>query len=346
MLNRKIFVSMTAVLGIICIACGSYAVEDQYELYPSIGKKEKYPEMTETEGEYEAGDRFVFDLSSSLETGYDTNAYLEHYDEAASIFLQNAVGVETRSLIFEECVLRLAYDMTYLDYLRFAEPDLFDNIFTVGLDTQVTEKILWSLDYSLDLVGYPHDEASEYSISEIETGLKHSISDGLYHRLVYRYSNKEYTKWKIRNRVGTVQSSDREDKRNTIKYEMGYYMTDRTFLKPEFTVYFNDSNEAFIDYYDYTSIQTQLTGIHFLTDKIFTRLNAGYQYKSYDNRVVSDQDRGDQRDHLLSAGVSLFYDLNKNISLGTNFDYRKNFSNENSQKYTDYIMSCGIYYTY
>ena len=81
---------------------------------------------------------------------------------------------------------------------------------------------------------------------------------------------------------------------------------------------------------------------HLIIDKLYGTVNLGYQYKMYENRNVSDGD-DNQRDHMLMGGLSLFYDITPTLSIGANFDYRRNISNEGNQKYEDFIISSGIY---
>ena len=55
------------------------------------------------------------------------------------------------------------------------------------------------------------------------------IIDNVYYHVISRGNDKqivfkEYTKWKIRNRVGTLRSPDREDRRDTVRYKIDCYL--------------------------------------------------------------------------------------------------------------------------
>ena len=80
-----------------------------------------------------------------------------------------------------------------------------------------------------------------------------------------------------------------------------------------------------------------------ITDRLYGSANCALQYRRYDNRIVSDKVEGDERDRLFMSGASLFYDITPNVSVGTGVDCRHNFSNEGDQKYTDLIISGGLY---
>jgi len=335
-------ISISLICGLL-FASPILAVEDKDILYPTIGKKEEAvmekPAKKEIEG-------FEYALSASALLGYDTNVRLEHYDNASSFFFQNTFGANSSSQLFELCTLRCSYDITSIKYFRESEPDLLDNILGIGLDTQMIDDLLFSLDYTLDFVDYPHDKASEYTMHEFSAGLRHDITDSLYHKLVYKFSSKDYTKWKTRNDGGIVRAGDREDRRNTLQHILGWYISDRTYLQAEHSLYSNNSNDMFLDFYDFRAFKTKGTILHLITEKLYALANAGYQYRAFRNRVVSDQVDGDQRDKLLMLGTSLFYDVKQDLSVGVNLDYSKNFSNEGDEKYQDLIISSGLYWNY
>jgi len=71
--------------------------------------------------------------------------------------------------------------------------------------------------------------------------------------------------------------------------------------------------------------------------------NAGYQYKIFEDRSRSDFSDENQRDHLLTYGGSLFYDIMPHVSVGATVDYSKNRSNENVETYDNLVVSSGIY---
>ena len=326
-----------ACMGIFIPASSILAVEDQQELYPTIGKEAKVTPVPTVET-----DKSKIDFSASVITGYDTNIYLDHYDATASMFIQESFGAHVSSAVFENLTLRGGYDLTLIKYTRESEPNLLDNIINAGLDAELTDTLLLSVDYFADFVEYPHDKAEDYMINTCEFGLRHDITDELYQKIIYSLSHKDYSKWRTRARDGFRRLGKRKDWRNTIEHQLGYYLFDKTFIRANNTLYFNNSNEPFLSYYDYYALKSKATVIHLITDKLYGSANVGYQYKRYDNRNISDGD-DNQRDHLIMCGASLFYDIIPNVSIGTSFDYKKNISNEGNQKYTDYIIYSGIY---
>jgi hypothetical protein len=337
-----LLISLTSVS---IFASSSLAVEDEDVTYPSISKG-KYPavgkEITDVTSKEEP-DRFKIDFYASAIGGYDTNIYLDHYDATSSCFIQENFGARGRYILSDYLTLRGEYNLASIKYFRESEVDLLDNVIKTGFDFKIMDSLLWSADYILDFVGFPHDKADEYTLNGLETCLRHNITDWFYHKITYTFSHKDYPKWKISNRDGVFQKDDREDNRNTLEHQLGLFLTDKTLIKIENTIYFNNSNELYLDYYDYAAVKTKTTAIQLITDKLYGLVNIGYQYKTFENRNLTDNVRSHQKDHLLMCGTSLFYDIIPNIAIGTNFDYRKNISNEGARKYNDYIISGGLY---
>lgn len=325
----------------------SLAVEDEDITYPTATKAmypviSKKAEVVSAPSE-EKAEKFKMDFSLSVIGGYDTNVDLRHYDPNASFFIQEAFGARAKYPLSDSWTLRGEYDLTSIKYLRDSDPDLLNNIIKVGLDGKITSSLLWSIDYFIDFVDYPQDKTDKYTINALETALRQDITDRLYHKIIYKFSYKHYPNLKTRNRGGYFRLGDRKDTRNTLEHELGLYLTDKTLIKADNTIYFNNSNDLYLDYYDYTALKAKGTIIHLITDKLYALANVGYQYTRYKNRIVSDIVSDDQRDHLLMSGASLFYDITPVATIGTNFNYRKNFSNEGEEKYTDYIISSGLY---
>jgi hypothetical protein len=323
------------------------AVEDADVTYPTLDKS-KYPRVGKMEGGLLAPfkkkfDKLKMDFSISLLGGYTTNLYEDHYDATSSFFFQRTLGADVKYTISDLCTLKASGGLSSIKYFRESEPNLLNGMLKAGFESKIADSLLFSAEYFIDSVGYSCDEAERHAINGFEAGLKHDLTDWLYHKVNYIFSYKHYPKWKTRNRVGTIlPDDDRDDARNTIRHQIGFYLTDRTLINADNEISFNNSNYPFLDYYDYTAFKTKGAVTHLITDKLYGTVNLGYRYKTYENRNVSDGD-DNQRDHLWMGGISLFYDLMPGLSIGTNFDYRRNFSNEGDQKYKDFIISSGVY---
>jgi len=345
-------------MGVSIFLAPVLAVEDEDGQHPTVGRKTKKQVVVEEENilEDQLGDiipilvkkkigKLTVDVAASFVSGYDANVNLNRYDEEGSLFMQTAFGLYGKYPISDIFTLRSGYDYTSINYLKFSEPNLSDNILSVGLDAKIADNFLWSVDYMADFVDFPRDKDSKYTLNEISTTIRQDITSWIYQKVGYEFFNKHYPNRKTRNDRGVILARDRSDRRNTVFHQLGLYLGDKTFVKTENRAYLNDSNELFIDYYDYRALKSKVTVAHLLTDKLYGTASFAYQYKAYFKRSVSDNEF-DQRDHLFIYGTSIFYDVIPAVSVGTSFDFRKNYSNENSEKYEDYIVSSGVYCTF
>ena len=187
------------------------------------------------------------------------------------------------------------------------------------------------MDYRPDIVDLPHDQLGKYTEQRFETSLRQDISKRIYQKIIYGLSTRHYPKWAIRNNGGVFRFGNRNDLRNTVTHQIGFYLTDKVFLKEDNTFYYNHSNEQYLRYYDYKNYLTTTTLIHFTTKKLYETANFTYQYTSYDKRSVSDRQEK-ERENLFTFGGSVFYDITSYFTVGTTFNYRKNLSNEGKAK--------------
>jgi hypothetical protein len=347
--KKSIFIIISAVILGLFVSSFALAIEDEDEQYATVGKGKniidrdpvKYIIPTILRKKY---GKLKLDASASAVIGYDANVNLDRYDQDGSMFYQDALGLYAKyALVDDKIFVKGGYDFTWIKYFSFSDPDLTDNVFSTGLEAKISDNITWSGDYILDFVGFPRDEFSKYTMNAFETSVKHYLTDWLYHKIAYEIFRKDYPKWKPRNNRGVVVTErGRSDIRNTVAHQVGVFMDNKTFLKTENKYYFNDSNELFLDFYDYHAFKTKTSLTRILTNKLYGSASFAYQRKMYTQRSVGGQEF-DQRDNLYIYGISLFYDIIPSVSLGTSFDYRENNSNENQQKYEDYIVSSGVY---
>jgi len=326
-------------ISIICYGPSIFALTDVELRYPTV-------EVTKTEAARKIVQKTTqkpsINMSASLLFGYDDNARLDHYDGVGSMFFQEAVGISGKYPVNDTLAIRGSYDLTCINYLRTSDPNLVDNLFDIGMDKKIADNITWSFDYRPDIVDLPHDEFGKYTEQRFETSLRHDISKRIYQKITYGLSTRHYPKWPIRNNGGVFKFGKRNDLRNAVTHRLGLYLTDNIFLKEENEFYYNYSNEQYQEYYDYSSYITRTTLIHFMTKKLYEVANFSYQYIPYDKRSISDQQEK-QRDNVFTFGGSVFYDFTSNLTVGTNFTYRKSFSNEGVNNYHDYIISSGVY---
>lgn len=338
---RKIKFLMVLVCAIL-LTYPAFAVEDEDERYPTIAEPLNLSEMIK-----EPVENLELEFFAGSGIGYDDNIFLDHYDKVTSFFTETLFSAEAKypMPVWDWIKLKLGYDLTHILYFRNSDADLFDNIVKGGIETILFDIFTLDVEYNLDFVKYPKDKQGNYLGNQVEAGIKYDITDWLYHRLGYQFLYKDFDRRKTWNRLLTIQLGDRRDRRHTFESEAGLTLFDSTLLKVSNKLYFNNSNDEYLDYYDYYAYKITSSLIQIITDKLSGRASFGYQRKSYDGRDVSDKNEA-ERDHLFIYGGSLLYDITPALSAGLNYTYRRNFSNENDQQYAGSIISTGIYYSF
>ncbi|MFH1752691.1 MAG: hypothetical protein ABH875_00750 [Candidatus Omnitrophota bacterium] len=287
--------------------------------------------------------KLILNAAASSISGYDNNVNLNRYDQDGSFFNQNNLSIHGKyPIVKDKLYLKSGYDFTWIKYFKFSDPDLVDNVLSAGIETKLPKDLTWEVGYAADFVGFPRDKISRYTMNLLETSLKQDVTGWLYHQIGYEFFHKHYPDWKTSNNNGELLERDRGDARNTVSHQVGVYVGDKTFVKLDNRFYRNTSNELFLQFYDYKAFKTRTSLTHILTNKLYGSANFSYQYKAYDKRSVAGKEF-DQRDHLVTCGTSIFYDIIPSVSLGVSFDLMDNRSNENQQKYEDCIISSGVY---
>ncbi|MEE8360458.1 MAG: hypothetical protein V3S04_05970, partial [Candidatus Omnitrophota bacterium] len=148
---------------------------------------------------------FVLDAATSAIYGYDNNVNLNRYDQDGSFFFQNNLSIYGKYPIIEDKMYMIGgYDFTWIKYFKFSDPDLIDNVLTVGIRTYLPKDLSWYVGYKADFVGFPRDKISRYTMNLVETRLRHDVTDWLYHEIGYEFFHKHYPDWKTFNSRGVL----------------------------------------------------------------------------------------------------------------------------------------------
>ncbi len=342
---------LSSLMVFMCVAVFlplSFAIEDEAERYPTVDRAEAVDKefvraapSIPTIFPKKFG-KLEVDITASLIGGYDSNIELKRYDKDGSGFMQMNVGLYGKYPIGDIFLFKGSYELTSIKYFKNSDPDLLDNILGVSLDTKIAEGYTWFVNYYADFVRFPHDKIVNYTMNKIQTGMRQDITSWLYQKITYEFFNKHYPHWRTRNSGGILRTEKRDDNRNTISHQTGIYMGERIFIRADNRFFFNDSNEYYLDWFDYWSFKTRGSLTYLLTDKIYGVGSFAYMHTSFYKRGISDGDE-DERDNLFIYSASVFYDVIKSVSLGLSFDYSKNYSNENMEQYEDFVVSGGVY---
>ncbi|KPK42240.1 MAG: hypothetical protein AMJ78_03250 [Omnitrophica WOR_2 bacterium SM23_29] len=236
------------------------------------------------------------------------------------------------------------HDITYWDV---TDASLVDTDLRFGFEGKFFGTVTLTALNDFEIIEYPYNEDGSYIGDKVGFKIKHLLPKTylpatFFHSFGYEYFYKNYMDRKASNGYGAKSPNDRVDKRHTLDCEFGAYFK-KAMLKFSGEYYFNDSNDQYLSYYDYQSRRIGLSLIYLLTDKMTAILSAGHQRKHFIHRITRVDNTKLETDKIFTAGASIFYDIYKNVSLGLNYFYRENDSNDPIQEYSGSITSLGLY---
>lgn len=279
----------------------------------------------------------------SLFQGYDNNVYLNS-QRKRDAFTQMFFKSNLTSPINEQLEGILGYELMSLMYADASDVNLIRTGLRLGLDYKINTDLNFLTDYRFGVADYINSGEDDFLDHRIKFKLKRIFLSKLYHSLSYELMFKDYRQRKTRTTPVTYSSKTREDFRRTIEYELGHYFP-KDLFKIKFQYYLNDSNERYLDYYDYDSYRVIFSLTHLFNDKLFGYLSFSRQLREYSSRTLSVPigSISLERDKTSVITSALYYNLNKTFTLGLNYTYRQNWSNEPTGRYSGSIISLGAY---
>ena len=118
----------------------------------------------------------------------------------------------------------------------------------------------------------------------------------------------------------------------------------KLFVKVKNRYYFNESNDEYMDYYDYQAERVNLYTAYPLTEKLSVLLSGGYQYKDFKSRTITTDADKKEHDHLMTLGSGINYKILPSFYISANYTYRQNYSNDPMQEYSGSVSTAGINY--
>ncbi|MFH1778964.1 MAG: hypothetical protein ABH847_02910 [Candidatus Omnitrophota bacterium] len=234
-----------------------------------------------------------------------------------------------------------------VSYWEVTDASLVDTDLKFGFEGKLFGTAVITALNDIEIVEYPYNSDGSYIGNKTGLRLRHTLPKTLlpgtyFHGFGYEYFYKNYSDRKARNGWGRKSADDRVDKRHTLENEFGVYFK-KAMLKFSGNYYFNDANDKYFDYYDYQSRRIGMSFIYLVSDKMTTLFSVGHQRKHYIHRITTVDNTKLETDKIFTIGGSLLYQIYKNTSLGLNYTYRENDSNDPIQEYSGSITSLGVY---
>jgi hypothetical protein len=272
--------------------------------------------------------------------GYDNNVYLNS-SRKGDIFDQVMADAVFRYRLNDRLNIKARYDLTSLTYHRFTDVNMFDNQVSASLEYYPQNRLKFEAGYIVDFVDYLKGSGSDFIMDGPFAGLRYYIDKRSYIGGIYQYNTYDYRSRKTRDISNQVAGITREDKRNTVIAEFATYMGE-LFVKVKNTYFWNDSNDQYLDFYDYNSQRIGLYTAYPVTEKLALLLSGGYQRKDFKSRTTIKDPAKKEHDNIMMLGGGVCYKILPACSISINYSYRQNYSNDPMQEYSGGIGTIGV----
>lgn len=289
-------------------------------------------------------DKGDFKSLAAFTVGYDNNAFLDSR-RIADAYTQQYFKTTFSSPLSKQTLWLLDYEFMSLFYAGESKLDLVSNGVRTGWEHKLDKDMSISGGYGFNLVEYINTGTDDYFEQAIDLKFKQNLPQKIFHSIGYDGSYRNYSRRFNGGPAGVSGGKKRDDVRNTFNYEIGKFLS-KDMFKLNFEYYNNNSDEKFMNYYDYNSFKFGASLTHLFTEKLFGYMSLAKQFRDYRSRTLSSDASSKQEDRTYLISMAMFYSVNKQLSFGLNYSYRQNKSNEPIERYSGSLVSLSTYYRF
>ncbi len=279
-----------------------------------------------------------------VSVGYDDNTHLNSRRDGDA-FTQTYFKTTFSAPVNTKVKGILSYDLMGLFYGGESSLNLVNNGFSAGIEDVINEQFTLTADYGFDWLEYLNSGSDDFLDNKLATRLKHKLPANFVHSLGHEFLWRAYGDRHTRTTATIYSDKKRSDIRNSVEYEIGKYFP-KDLFKLGFEYYFNDSNEMYLNYYDYESYKAGASYTHLFNEKIFGYFSFSRQFRDFRSRTLSLDSNFKEWDRTYVAGSSLYYNINKSFTAGLSYMYRENGSNEPLENYSGSVISLSGFYKF
>jgi len=300
----------------------------------------------EEEDEYTFFQRGKVKNMLAVSVGYDNNAHLDSErtgDAFGQVFFKtNFISPITRDKRVQGI---LGYEFMNLMYAGESGLDVIRNSLTAGVENKINKE--WELrgGYRMDAYSYINSGSDKFFENSLYWNVRQNLPKKMYHQLGYEVAFKNYPSRHTRLTATIDTDKKRNDWRNGMNYEVGKYF-EKDLIRLSYDYFNNNSNEHFLNYYDYDSYKITASVTHLFNDKVFGLVSFSRQYRGYRSRTITLDTGVKEHDRTYLFATALYYNFNKQLTFGLSYTYRENVSNEPIENYSGSLIAISSYYRF
>jgi hypothetical protein len=327
------------VLAVICSGALCFAAD---KIDEEVTPRSRKIFIEPKKGMWESG-KIKFLVAATL--GYDNNAYLDS-QRVGDAYTQQFLKAAFLSPLSKKTDLELEYEFMNLLYADEEDLDLVRNGIRAGLEHKLNKDFTLSGGYNLDIIEYTNTGKDDYIENMFDFKIRQQMSKKMFQSLEYDIFYRSFSRRHTRDPVGAeMLDRERNDLRNVFEYEIGRYF-EKDLIKLTLEYFINNSNEKYLDYYDYDSFKIGASFMHLFSQKTTGYFSLSRQYRDYDHRTLINDTSAKQEDRTYLATVGLYHTFNRELSMGLSYTYRQNKSNEPIDRYSGSLTSVSMYYRF
>ena len=279
-------------------------------------------------------------LHYSVIEGYDRNVNLNSTHNGTG-FTEQDLGAGYIHRLGQRFIYRLTGNLRYVNYYKFSNVNLFEPTLRAETAIELTPHFFIEPEYDVRWFWRPDDAQGNSNEQEVKVGLKHYfIPKRLYHKPSYIVQYRAHTKAKARLFDGSAGPDERHDTTHRLDYEIGLHPIPELLLRVHNQYGRNDSNDQFLDFYDYSFYQVTPSVTWEISKPLLLIAGVQFQRNNYDNRAVRGM--AEREDHTAFFGT-FFYHVTKSTSVGFHWVYVKDDSTLPEFEYQDSTLSLGAH---
>jgi hypothetical protein len=279
-----------------------------------------------------------------VQQGYDNNVDLDPSRHSDG-FLQTIANGEIVYSANENIDIKAGSDLFNLIYYKYNVDNILDISPYIAVDTRITPDVIWRNRFTYDYFSYPNDKESTFSGIKYSSYLRHYFLPEVYHEVGGEFLTRWFPDRVIATENAQLGNEDRKDSRYRFQYNIGGFFYD-FFIRVSNEYSRNDSNYSYQEYYDYQAYRLRPSIMYFFNDKLYSDVSLTYKYFDYKDRRNTETPDETVDSHTFIFGVSAYYDLTGDMTLGMTYSYSENVSNDPFEEYSGSIISGGIFYSF
>jgi len=276
--------------------------------------------------------KFETKFSLTIKESYSDNAY-SSAKRKGDLYDTVSGNMQFKYKLNKAFGARLSLNSSRSNYHEFTDYSYMNNAINGYIEYYPLETLRIQQGYNLGFLTYLKNENSSYFSEGPFMKLRKYITPRSYLGCDYSFKVYDYDKKKIRDGEKRTLAFTREEHRHRVAGEFGQ-LYGKIFFRVQGTYTYNDSNDGYMDYYDYHSNKISSLVKYPFSEKADLLLDASFRRKCWKTRKVKNSDHRKQRDNLIILGSNISYHLTHFTDIKIGYKHTQNYSNNQSSRYS------------